>query len=222
MQYEICKCCGKPKHSKQENKRFPSHLLLSHTLFCTPEQCAEECAVRVMDEQSGVRKSGARAHAIGESTSNGNVYYKNARSKNTEYQASEGGASRYFARFYYTSKASRSERSAGCEELPEKLSTKQFNEGMEGKVRSDGTTIKEPIKQQNHHPTVKPVSLMSYLVRLVTPPNGIVLDPFAGSGTTGIACIQENKRFILIEREEEYVQIIRARIAHAYKQKEIA
>lgn len=64
------------------------------------------------------------------------------------------------------------------------------------------------------HPTVKPVALMRWLVRLVTPPNGVVLDPFTGSGTTGIACVQESRRFIGIEREAEYMEIARARIAH--------
>ncbi len=66
---------------------------------------------------------------------------------------------------------------------------------------------------RNVHPTVKPLALMRWLVRLVTPPGGLVLDPFAGSGTTGIACIQEQLRFIGIEREAEYVQIAEARIA---------
>lgn len=64
------------------------------------------------------------------------------------------------------------------------------------------------------HPTVKPVDLMAYLVRLVTPPGGLVLDPFAGSGTTGMACMREGFRAILIEREAEYVADIKRRIAH--------
>ena len=67
----------------------------------------------------------------------------------------------------------------------------------------------------NHHPTVKPTDLMRYLCRLVTPPGGTVLDPFAGSGSTGKACALEGFQFIGIEREAEYVEIARARIAHA-------
>ena len=62
------------------------------------------------------------------------------------------------------------------------------------------------------HPTVKPVDLMRYLVRLVTPPNGLVLDPFAGTGTTGEAAFYEGFRSILIEREVEYQDCIRRRI----------
>ena len=63
------------------------------------------------------------------------------------------------------------------------------------------------------HPTVKPTDLMRWLVRLVTPPGGVVLDPFAGSGSTGVACIAEGFDAILIEREAEYVADIRRRIA---------
>jgi len=64
------------------------------------------------------------------------------------------------------------------------------------------------------HPTVKPVDLMAYLCRLVTPPGGLVLDPFAGSGSTGMACMREGFNAILIEREAEYVADIKRRIAH--------
>lgn len=63
------------------------------------------------------------------------------------------------------------------------------------------------------HPTVKPVALMRWLVRLITPPTGIVLDPFAGSGTTGVACLREGFDSILIEREDQYVKDIRHRLA---------
>jgi site-specific DNA-methyltransferase (adenine-specific) len=62
------------------------------------------------------------------------------------------------------------------------------------------------------HPTVKPVALMRWLTRLVTSPGGLVLDPFAGSGTTGVACIREGFDCILIEREAQYVRDIRHRL----------
>ena len=67
---------------------------------------------------------------------------------------------------------------------------------------------------RSKHPTVKPVNLMRWLVRMVTPTGGTVLDPFAGSGTTGMACMAEGFNAVLIEREEEYVADIRRRIAH--------
>ena len=66
----------------------------------------------------------------------------------------------------------------------------------------------------NKHPTVKPVKLMAYLIRLVTPPGGTVLDPFLGSGSTGLAAIEEGVSFIGIEKDPEYVKIAKARIAH--------
>ena len=65
---------------------------------------------------------------------------------------------------------------------------------------------------RNHHPTVKPLALMRYLCRLITPPNGLILDPFMGSGTTGVATLQEGFRFIGIEIEEEYCKIAEARM----------
>ena len=73
--------------------------------------------------------------------------------------------------------------------------------------------------ENNGHPTVKPIALMRYLVRLTkTPTGGVVLDPFMGSGTTGIACVLEGREFIGIEREPEYVEIAEKRIAEAQMQ----
>lgn len=70
----------------------------------------------------------------------------------------------------------------------------------------------------NTHPTVKPISLMQYLVRLVTPPNGIILDPFIGSGTTCLACIKENFNYIGFELDSTYCEIANKRIENVYKQ----
>jgi len=117
------------------------------------------------------------------------------------------------ARFFYCAKPSKKEKSAG---LGEEFETKQTTGGggltseeLGGKFGS----IKAPSK--NHHPTVKPVRLMSYLCRLVTPIGGLVLDPFAGSGSTGVAAVSEGLDFIGIERDPEYAEIARARIENA-------
>ena len=76
-------------------------------------------------------------------------------------------------------------------------------------------THKEPAHARaNHHPTVKPLSLCRWLVRLLAPPGGVVLDPFAGSGSIGIAAVLEGRQFIGIEREARYVAIARARMTH--------
>lgn len=119
------------------------------------------------------------------------------------------------ARFFYCAKAPRSEREAGLEggEARQKVFNGQSEEsaGMApGSVEDKFTT--RPSK--NHHPTVKPITLMRYLCRLVTPPGGIVLDPFAGSGTTGCAAILEGFEFIGLERDEEYAKIANQRMIY--------
>lgn len=121
-----------------------------------------------------------------------------------------GGASRFF----YTAKASRAERNAGLEGF-EKERKRRFGSG--GRTRVEGEWVEthsEPIPSANVHPTVKPIALMRWLCRLVTPPGGTVLDPFTGSGTTGCAAVLEDFDFIGIERESEYVAIAEARVAH--------
>lgn len=114
----------------------------------------------------------------------------------------DGGSA---SRFFYCAKASPADRNEGLEEV-------------EGKMRNDGrkTPIDNPYQRgkilKNHHPTVKPTALMRYLCRLVTPPQGIVLDPFMGSGSTGKAAMLEGFAFIGIEREEEYLELATRRI----------
>jgi len=130
--------------------------------------------------------------------------------KQKQRPAIDGGGST--ARFFYCAKASKADRGAGCEALEEKANPKFCDTGYESPTRMD---VKPCAVQRNHHPTVKPTALMRYLCRLVTPPGGVVLDPFAGSGSTGKAAVAEGFRFIGIEREAEYVEIARARIAAA-------
>ena len=121
----------------------------------------------------------------------------------------EGGTSRFF----YVAKASRSERERGCEDLPQRTAGEATDrqDGSAG-LESPRAGASRTHGARNHHPTVKPVALMRWLVRLVTPPGGLVLDPFAGSGTTGLACIKEQCRFLGIEREAAYVAIANARL----------
>ena len=119
------------------------------------------------------------------------------------------------ARFFYCAKASKADRDEGCDGLPLR------KEGTWGGEEDDLSEGKKKIHpSRNHHPTVKPADLMRYLCRLVTPPGGVVLDPFTGSGSTGKAAILEGFRFIGIEREAEYVEIAKARIAAAVRKAE--
>ncbi len=87
---------------------------------------------------------------------------------------------------------------------------------LDGCVCDDRTYVNPT--RANHHPTVKPIELMRYLCRLVTPKGGTVLDPFTGSGTTGCAAVLEGFTFVGIEREPEYAEIARARIDHWNRQ----
>jgi DNA modification methylase len=110
-------------------------------------------------------------------------------------------------RFFYCPKASRPEREAGCEQLA-RHKVQTFKIGS----AADRRATAKPVA--NIHPTVKPLELMRWLVRLLTAPGGLVLDPFAGSGSTGAAAVLEGARFLGIEREVDYVPIARARISH--------
>jgi DNA modification methylase len=107
------------------------------------------------------------------------------------------------SRFLYCPKASRAERDAGCEDLPARR--------LDLFPQTKGTA---PAQARNPHPTLKPLELMRWLVRLACPPDGLVLDPTAGSGTTGAAAALEGRRFIGIELEPAYLEIAAARIAH--------
>lgn len=115
------------------------------------------------------------------------------------------------ARFFYCAKISTSERNAGLEHLePKDAPLGDDRPSGQSMSRLDG---REARKAQNTHPTVKPKKLMAYLIRMITPPGGIVLDPFMGSGSTGIAAKECGFGFIGIEREKEYFEIAEARIA---------
>lgn len=128
------------------------------------------------------------------------------------------------ARFFYCAKASKSERDAGLEDRD----TAEVAGKGNGLARTCATcgasvlggcacpdrTYVNP-SRRNNHPTVKPVTLMRYLCRLITPPGGLVLDPFSGSGSTGVACAHEGFRFVGIELNQEYCEIARKRIEAA-------
>lgn len=116
------------------------------------------------------------------------------------------------ARFFYCAKASKKDRNEGLDRFETVVAG-----GMQG--RQDGS-MGSITMNKNHHPTVKPTSLMQYLVRLITPPNGIVLDPFLGSGSTGKAAMYEGFNFVGIELTPEYLPIAKARIEFALKDKE--
>lgn len=115
------------------------------------------------------------------------------------------------SRFFYVAKASKSERNRGLEGMPTKhVGTYAQDEWSRKNMGNTPDEKRDPV--QNFHPTVKPIKLMEYLIKLVTPPQGKVLDPFMGSGTTGVACRKLKCRFIGIDNEKEYFKIAKQRI----------
>jgi site-specific DNA-methyltransferase (adenine-specific) len=170
--------------------RWPANLIL------------DEYTAELLDEQSGITKSSIGAkqtpnlglHSFGKGSGTENIVGHN----------DSGGASRFF----YVAKASKRDRNEGLEDLPAKNNS-DWPQSL------DGNDSRGAEPRQNFHPTVKPTELMRYLVRLITPPGGTVLDPFTGSGSTGKAAILEGFDFIGIELTEDYWPIIEGRLKHA-------
>jgi DNA modification methylase len=181
--------------------------------------CVEGCPVAAMDAQSGTLKSGGTIYA-GTGTS-GDVLQKGMKTynKTLERHNDSGGASRFFTvfepeydePFLYCAKPSKREKNAGLEAFPVLQTIGGGGTVNEEAGAKDGS-IKAP--SQNNHPTVKSMSLMSWLIKLVTPPGGVVADFFMGSGTTGCSAVRDGFRFIGLEGDEHNVQISEARITH--------
>ena len=177
--------------------RWPSNVML------------DEFTAGLVDEQSGVSKSITSNRGDG---SGMGFHGGNGTERAQEWYSDTGGASRFF----YVAKASKRDRNEGLDELPEvqgangnKWTDQDYRRGDEA----------PQTKRQNFHPTVKPTDLMRQLVRLVTPPGGVVLDPFTGSGSTGKAAILEGFEFIGVELTDEYLPIIEGRLSHAVTQR---
>lgn len=124
------------------------------------------------------------------------------------------------ARFFYCAKASKEDRDDGLDGFvaQHRPNGNKWTDQDYRVARGERPPSAESGPRRNHHPTVKPTDLMRYLCRLVTPPGGLVLDPFMGSGSTGRGAVLEGFRFIGIEREAEYLEIARARIQAAQRQ----
>lgn len=181
-----------PQVVRQEG-RWPANLIYDGS---------DEVAALFPHSTSGAMKSSTQRAAQDEP---GSVCYGTLGGavSSVDVPASSGSA----ARFFYCAKASRSDRNAG-------LATGSIPAVGTGATMREREDADWPARNGNHHPTVKPTDLMAYLCRLVTPPGGLVLDPFMGSGSTGKACMREGFRFLGIEREAEYLAIARARIEH--------
>jgi DNA modification methylase len=184
-------------YEKTNNEgRWPANLIL------------DEYTAELLDQQSGITKSGnIKPHAQKHTT-----LYQGGLAKMSEITGSHQGDSGGASRFFYVAKASKRDRNEGLEELEaQRHSDRELDDGAGG----DNPRNRTNNAKQNFHPTVKPTELMQYLVKLVTPPGGTVLDPFTGSGSTGKAAILEGFDFIGIELTEDYWPIIEGRLKHA-------
>jgi DNA modification methylase len=184
----------------QYTGRWPANIIL------------DPYTAELLDEQSGTTKDGTHIgrNRVGDKPNGVYGTYK-AEAKDFGYGGS-GGASRFF----YVAKASKRDRNEGLEELldtaaADMVEREPDSAGMNSPRAGAGRTS----GAKNFHPTVKPTSLMEYLIKLVTPPQGTVLDPFTGSGSTGKAAILQGFDFIGIEMTEEYLPIIEGRLKHA-------
>jgi len=187
---------GEPFTSRESIGRWPANIIL------------DETTAKLLDEQSGITKTGdIKPHKANRTTQN--VYGAMKHDITSIHKGDSGGASRFF----YIAKASKKDRNEGLDELPEvRHADRNATDGVGG----DNPRNRTNTPKQNFHPTVKPTSLMTYLIKLVTPANGVVLDPFTGSGSTGKAAILEGYKFIGIELTAEYLPIIAGRLQHAY------
>lgn len=206
----------KPCVNSEPKGRFPSNLILSHSPGCVEVACEENCAVRLLDEQSGESKT---PKSVSRNARVDTGKYGDFGAVTTECAGDSGGASRFFkvfsaSRFMYCAKSAKSERDNGLGEMEEKTAGERTGrkDGSAGITAYAGATG----PARNFHPTVKPVRLMRYLVRLITPPNGTVLDCFTGSGSTGIGALAEGFDFIGIEQSAEYVEIARTRLGAGF------
>jgi len=173
--------------------RFPANIILS-------EEAAEN-----LDQHTGISKSSKRAPKHNKKTEHTNTYTpKEAIYGDHNTYGDKGGASRYF----YVVKPSKKEKDFGM--MGDEKSTRKWRDNQGMKLTGSGNPRKETGK--NNHPTVKPIKLMEYLIKLVTPKGGTTLDPFMGSGTTGIAALTNGFDFIGIEMSEEYMEIAEQRI----------
>jgi len=173
----------------------------------------DEETAQMLDAQSGITKGGKpKKNCDVNRTVRSDIFLTGLGTVRKESMCNygdSGGASRFF----YCAKASKSEKNVGCEDLEKREKSGSY------KFREDGSLDGKPtLPRSNFHPTVKPLKLMEYLCNLTaTPTGGIVLDPFAGSGTTGVACINTGREFVLIERDPDYIPIIKARLKKARK-----
>jgi hypothetical protein len=187
---------GEPFTSRLSKGRWPANVIF------------DEVTAGLLDEQSGqVKGATSRTHRPNKSP------FTTGTDEPVSHEVYQdaGGASRFF----YVAKASKRDRNEGLEELEaQRHADRVVDDGPGGENPRNRTNT----AKQNFHPTVKPTALMRYLIKLVTPPGGTVLDPFTGSGSTGKAALLDGFGFVGVELTEEYLPIIEGRLRWATEQ----
>lgn len=171
--------------------------------------CADDCPVKLLEAQSGITTN--TSHYSYQRTGDEFISKIADAPERRHWQTETGAASRFF----YCAKPDRGERDLGCGHLPfktggELVGRKEGSAGLANPRAGAGRTS----GGRNLHPTCKSMRLMRWLCRLVTPPGGLVLDPFTGSGSTGAAALAEGLRFLGMELSPEYAEIARARLSY--------
>jgi DNA modification methylase len=191
--------------------RWPANLIMTHSDGCEDGECQDDCPVRQLNEQSGVTKS-CRSKQVheGYESEGAATFIEGVSHPDNQYDDS-GGASRFF----YCIKPTRAEKEEGLDSFEVKHVTCRPNSD-DPTIRHKSTSIKEKLHGRigkNPHPTVKAVKLMEYLIRMITPTGGTVLDPFMGSGSTGVAAVTLGFKFVGVEMDADFFKIADARIA---------
>jgi DNA modification methylase len=209
--------------------RWPANLCLSHHESCRPRgatpgieaaaladgvrlqphpgggwDCHPECPVRLLDEQAGERKS--PSSYIRSAPNTATFHPQRHAGELQPGYGDRGGPSRFF----YVAKAPRRERWFYCTDCDDAFEPGERDRHGHGHVDGDG---KPDWKHLESHPTQKSLSLMRWLVKLACPAGGLVLDPFSGSSSTGVACVQTGRRFIGIDNNPTYHAIAERRLA---------
>jgi DNA modification methylase len=191
---------GEPFTSRQSEGRWPANVIL------------DEVTAGLVDEQSGQVKG-----QVGMSKTKGDFRFIEGDTETVQKfdqgKTDSGGASRFF----YQAKASKRDRNEGLEGLQDSRGGSERMNNSDGRKAEIGESDRLPVTK-NHHPTVKPTQLMRYLIKLVTPPGGTVLDPFTGSGSTGKAALLDGYKFVGAELTAEYMPIIEGRLRWALEQ----
>ena len=190
--------------------RFPANVILDEEAGRMLDEEAgrmlDEEAGRMLDEQSGDRTGAFAPVKRGKRPNSVYGEYDYFGDNGKSFRADSGGASRFF----YCAKASRGERNAGLEGMEEKSKPVHIRQSS-GRQKAGEM---ESLPTKNNHPTVKPIKLFEYLIKLVTREGQVILDPFIGSGTTAIAAHNTGRKCVGIEKEDEYLEIAKGRIAY--------